>query len=133
MWPKLLMQYLPQLIDLLPHVTKALPRSGQVLALKDSGDDKLDALASGMRADMGKVAKAHLELAARLDEFAGYVGEAASEAKRARMAAELAQNHAREIEAQMRSLRLWVRVGMVLIVVLLMMVLALLMREPVHG
>ena len=133
MWPKLLMQYLPQLIELLPHVSRVVPMADKYLASKGANDEKLDALASGVRGDMGKVAKAHLELAARLDEFAGYVGDAANEAKRARMAAELAQNHAAEIEAQMRSLRLWVRVGLVLIVVLLVAMLSLLLREPMRG
>ena len=72
---------------------------------------------------------AHLEMARHLDRFSTQVTEALEEARRSRVAAELAQNHAAEVEAQMRSLRLWVRVGTVLILVLLLVLISLMVKQ----
>ena len=129
MWPKLLMQYLPQLIEMLPHVSRVVPMADKYLTAKGANDAKLDELAQGLRGDMGKVAKAHIALAEQLDTFSVHVGESAAEAKRARMAAELAQVRVQALEKQVAGLRLMlltvlVGVGLVLLLVVLAFVLA---------
>jgi len=95
MWPKLLMQYLPQLIELLPHVSRVVPAADKYLAQRGANDQKLDTLATSVRDDLGRVAKAHVSMATQLDTFAGQVTrigteahEAATEARLARLAAE---------------------------------------------
>ncbi len=132
MWSEFLMKNLPQLlVELIPHVQRALPRGDRALAAKSAADDtKLDELAASLRGDMGKVAKAHIALAEQLDAFSAHVGEGAAEAKRARMAAELAQAKVEALEKQVAGLRtlvvfVLVVVGLVFLLVLLAFVLAL--------
>ncbi len=129
MWPKLLMQYLPQLVELLPHVSRVVPMADKYLAQRNASDAKLDELAQSMRSDLGKVAKAHIALAEQLDAFATHVSEGAVEAKRARMAAELAQLRVETLEKQVAGLRTMV----VAILVAVMLVLALVVLAFVLG
>ena len=140
MWPKLLMQYLPQLFELMPHVTRVVPMADKYLQARSANESAVVTTLEGVRSDLGttsaglqtelaQVRKAHLEMAERLDEFAGRVELGVTEATRGRMAAELAQNHAAEVETQLRSLRLWVKVGVVLILVLLLVVISLMLKE----
>lgn len=136
-----------QLLELMPHFTRLLPMADRYLSSRSTRDEAHEAMLQGVaesvRTDLGRVAKAHVDASARLDEFAAHVGtiadgmgaiaveaRAAREmAEQARAAAALASNHAAEVEAQMRSLRLWVRVGLVLVVALLLVLVALVMRE----
>ena len=125
MWPKILMQYLPQLVELLPHVSRVVPMADKYMAQRGANDVKLDALAEGIRGDLGKVAKAHIILAEQLDVFAADVSESASEARRARVAAELAQKKAEGLEKQVASLRtVLIAILVVVALVLLLVVLA---------
>ncbi len=142
MWPKLLMQYLPQLVELLPHMRRMVPLADKMVEGRAAQERKLDELAAGIRGDLGKVAKAHVEMATHLDGFAGHVGgiereakaataaaqTAGREAERARIAAELASQHTAALQAQIQALRAWLLVGMAAIVVLLAAVLGLLVR-----
>ena len=73
MWPKILMQYLPQLVELLPHVSRVVPMADKYLAQRGANDVKLDALGDAVRGDLGKVAKAHIALAEQLDAFSVHV------------------------------------------------------------
>jgi hypothetical protein len=121
MWPKLLMQYLPQLVELLPHVSRVVPMADKYLAQRGAKDEKLDALAEGVRGDLGKVAKAHIALAEQLDAFSVHVSEGAAEAKLARMAAELAQLKVETLEKRVAGLRSLVVVSLVAVIVMLAM------------
>lgn len=129
MWPKILMQYLPQLIELLPHVSRVVPMADKYMAQRGANDVKLDALADGVRGDMGKVAKAHIALAEQLDAFSVHVIEGAADAKRARMAAELAEMKVEALEKRVAGLRavliaILLGVGLILLLVVLVFVLA---------
>lgn len=95
MWPKLLMQYLPQLVELLPHVSRVVPAADKYLAQRGTSDAKLNSIATTVRDDLGRVARAHVDMATQLDAFAGQVLAisaetklATAEASRARVAAE---------------------------------------------
>ena len=133
MWPKLLMQYLPQLVELLPHVSRVVPMADKYLAQRNASDEKLDALGDSVRGDLGKVAKAHIALAEQLDVFAGSVSESASEAKRARMAAELAQLKVEALAKQLAALRSLVVVSVVgVLLVLALVVLAFVLGARSH-
>ena len=122
MWPKLLKHYLHQLMELLPHVSRVVPIADKYLAQRGASDEKLDAIAESVRGDLGKVAKAHIALAEQLDAFATHVSEGAAEAKRARMAAELAQLRVEALEKQMAGLRSLVLAGLVAVVLVLSLV-----------
>ncbi len=135
MWPKLMMQLLPQLMDLLPHVSRVVPAADRYLAQRGANDAKLDALASGVRDDLGRVAKAHVAMATQLDAFATEVGrigtqskEAAAEATRARMAAELLQARLSQTERSVGTLRNLLVVALVLLVAALVMLMVLLLH-----
>ncbi len=133
MWPKLLVQYLPQLIELLPHVSRVVPAADKYLAQKGVSDEKLDALGESVRGDLGRVAKAHIALAEQLDVFAGSVSEAAAEAKRSRMAAELAQLKVEALGRQLQALRSLVTVCVVaVLLVLALVVLAFVLGARSH-
>ena len=122
MWPKLLMQYLPQLVELLPHVSRVVPMADKYMAQRNANDAKLDEMAQSVRGDLGKVAKAHIALAEQLDAFATHVSEGVAEAKRARMAAELAQLRVVELEKQVAGLRSLVVASLVAVILVLALV-----------
>lgn len=142
MWPKLLMQYLPQLVELLPHMRRMVPMADKLMEGRAAQERKLDELATGLRGDLGKVAKAHVEMATHLDGFAGHVAgierearsataaaqTAGREAERARVAAELAGQQTAALQTQVETLRLWVVLGMTAILILLAIVVMLLAR-----
>ncbi len=133
MWPKLLMQYLPQLVELLPHAARVVPMADKYLAQRNANDAKLEELAQNMRGDLGKVAKAHIALAEQLDMFATHVSEGAAEAKRARMAAELAQLKVESLERQIAGLRsMVVAILVAIVLVLLLVVLAFVLGARSH-
>ena len=133
MWPKLFVQYLPQLLELLPHVSRVVPMADKYLAQRSVSDGKLDALGESVRGDLGKVAKAHIALAEQLDAFAAHVSEGAAEAKRARMAAELAQLRVEALEKQVAGLRSLVLASLVAIVLVLgLVVLAFVLGARSH-
>ena len=117
------MQYLPQLVELLPHVSRVVPIADKYLAQRNASDAKLEALAQSVRGDLGKVAKAHIALAEQLDTFAVHVSESAAESKRARMAAELAQLKVEALERQITRLRSIVTASLVAILLILMLIL----------
>ena len=94
MWPKLLMQYLPQLVELLPHMRRMVPMADKMMEGRAAREAKLDELAAGLRGDLGKVAKAHVEMATHLDGFAGHVAGIEREARAATAAAQMAGREA---------------------------------------
>ena len=75
MWPKLL----PQLLEMLPHLSRLLPVADKYMAQRAQKDAQtetaLHELQTSVRMDMGKVARVHMELAGKLDQFAGHVDE----------------------------------------------------------
>ena len=154
MWPKLLMQYAPQLIELLPHVKRLLPMAdqhlrasaaneqalaemtagvegslGQVAKALDGVSKGLDGMTVAVEASLGRVAKAHTEMAVKLDEFTGHMTEAATETKRARRAAELVQTRLDALEKGQASLRTLALTGLVMALILAGLLIALLLRE----
>ena len=54
MWPKLLMQYLPQLIELLPHVRRVVPMADRYLQGRSAGDAALAGSLEGLRGELGQ-------------------------------------------------------------------------------
>ena len=155
MWPKVLMQ----LVELLPHASRLLPLADRYLSASGSNekalatmgesltamDGSLGAMAAGVQGSLGQVARAHVDVAGRLDAFAaehlalaarleesvGQVTEIGIEAKRARRAAELAQTRVDALEKQLAAMRTLVLAGMGGLLALLVAVLVLLVRGHV--
>ena len=135
MWPEFILKNLPQLlVELIPHVQRALPsRADMHPATKSEDNAKFEELTASLRGDMGKVAKAHIALAEQLDAFATHVSEGAAEAKRSRMAAELTQLRMETLEKQVAGLRTLVIAGlMAVLLVLALVVLAFVLGARSH-
>ena len=164
MWPKLLLQ----LVEFLPHATRLMPLADRYLNANstDAGANAetlaateraileltdrsmqanvaaLNAVSEQVQGSLGKVARAHIEMAARLDQFtgiaakidevAGQVTEVGIEAKRARRASELAQTRVDALEKQLASLRTLLLSGLVTMTVLLLLVILLLFRSHIN-
>lgn len=156
MWPKLLMQFAPQLVELLPHVKRLLPMAdqhlqtsaanekamaematelqgslGQVAAALGGMAGVIDGMGTAVQGSLGRVAQAHTDMATKLDAFVGQMGEVGTEAKRARRAAELAQTRVDTLEKQMAGMRTMLLAGLGIVAVLLLAVLVLLVRGHV--
>ena len=165
MWPKLLLQ----LVEFLPHATRLMPLADRYLSANATNANAIDAdalaateraildhnersmqanaaalngVAEQVQGSLGKVARAHIEMAAKLDEFngmaarldqfTGQVTEIGTEAKRARRASELAQTRVDALEKQIGSMRTLLVSGLATIAVLLLLVILLIFRSHIN-
>ncbi len=125
MWPKVI----AQLFELLPHISRMVPLADRYLSSKSANDQALTTLSDEVRSDLGRVAKAHVDLAAHLDEFAGFVTATAADAKSARAAAESTQTRITSIERQLVTLRTLALVVLVLLVLVAALLVWLLVQH----
>ena len=105
MWPKAL----SQLIELAPHITRLLPLADR--ALKDKEKDKsateessrkaLDAMAEGLRGDLGQVTAAHAGLYRELHDQSEKLSSLNTELRASNLAAEAAEARLTRIEARL--------------------------------
>lgn len=145
MWPKLLLQ----LVEFLPHATRLLPvadrylqangtnertteaveRTGQALAATEravrANGQVVERVAERLDDSLGKVARAHTEMAAGLDAFRAEVAEIGADAKRTRRASDLVQTRVDALEKQVAGMQRVMLAGMAVIVALLLAVLAI--------
>jgi ElaB/YqjD/DUF883 family membrane-anchored ribosome-binding protein len=129
MWPKVLMQ----LVELLPHVTRLVPVADRYFASKQAGEKAnqaaLVAMAEGVQADLGQVAKAHAGLYRKLLEQEAQLAEMRDEVRQAKTAVEQQGHRVEALEAKLASASLWIRIGMSMSVVMLIVILGLLLRK----
>ena len=162
MWPKLF----TQLVEFLPHATRLMPLADRYLNANAGNADAdaraatertmleltdrsiqanaaaLNTVSEQVQASLGKVARAHIEMAAKLDQFTGMAAtldgftgqviEIGTEVKRARRASELAQTRVDALEKQLTSLRTLLLSGLAVVVVLLLVVIVLLVRSHIN-
>lgn len=102
MWPKVL----AQLFELLPHISRVVPLADRYLSTRSSTDTAITTMATDVRSDLGRVAKAHMDLAERLDQFAGHVDGIAAEARQTRAAAQNVEVRITALERHLGGLRL---------------------------
>ncbi len=141
MWPKLLVQYLPHLIDLLPHVKRVVPIADKLLVSSAANQKALDDLSAGVQGSLGDVARAHIDLATRLDSFVAHVGEIslattdtaretsriATETSRTASAIASVETRLTTVEQTLRTLRtLLVLLGLAALTILILLVVLLL-------
>ena len=129
MWPKVLMQ----LMELLPHATRLIPIADRYFASKQANERAneaaLVAMAEGVQADLGQVTKAHAGLYRKLQEQEGQIAELRDEVRQARTALEQYGHKVEAQEQRLASANLWIRIGMSVSTVLLIVILGLLLRK----
>ena len=128
MWPKVL----TQLFELLPHISRMVPLADRYLSSRSSTDTAIATLSDGVRSDLGRVAKAHVDLAGRLDEFAAHVDAIAAETRQTRAAAQNTEVRITALERSIGSLRpllLTLLAAVLVAVVLLIAVLVLILHS----
>ncbi len=129
MWPKLV----AQLFELLPHITRLVPMADRYFSQKSASEKATEAamlaMAEGVRGDLGQVTKAHAGLYRQLQEQSAQIAEVGEEAKRTRLVIEVVENRLAAIEQRVSAIGMWVKLGLSITVVLLVMVITLLMRR----
>ncbi len=143
MWPKVLAQLIPQLIDLLPHVKRVVPLADKYLCSKAANDAALAAMAEGVRGDLGKVATANADLSGQIASLSSQInglsaqiataGETISTvgetADQARSAATALGKSVVTIDRELRGLRSLVVATLVAAILLIIMVCWLLLTR----
>src|SRR5258707_13321658 len=126
MWPKVI----AQLFELLPHITRLVPMADTYFCSKASSEKVTEAamvaMADGVRGDLGKVTKAHAGLYRQLQDQSAQIAEVFEEVKRARLSIEQHEHRMLALEANVTSLGWWVKAGVSLLVVLLIVVIVML-------
>jgi hypothetical protein len=129
MWPKVI----AQLFELLPHISRLVPLADRYFASKASAEKAneaaLAAMAEGVRGDLGQMTKAHVGLYRQLQDLSAQVAEVGDEGKRARMLLEVQENRLAALEERTRAIGLWVKMGVSVMVVLLVVAISLLARR----
>ena len=75
-------------------------------------------MAEGVRGDLGQVTKAHAGLYRQLQDQSAQITEVGEEVKRARLAVEQHDHRMEALELRLKSLGLWVKAGVSVLVVL---------------
>lgn len=128
MWPKVI----AQLFELLPHIARLVPMADRYLSTKTASEKAneaaMQAMAEGVRGDLGQVTKAHAGLYRQLQDQSAQIAEISEEVKRARLAVEQHDHRMEALELRMTSLGLWVKSGLSLLAVLAIVVIVLLVQ-----
>jgi hypothetical protein len=126
MWPKVLM-------ELLPHVSRLIPPvADRYFASKGSAggvNDATVALADALQADLGQVASAHAGLYRVVQEQGNQIADVTEEVRRARRSLEQYDHRLETIDRRLASLNLWLKAGISLLTILVIVVLVLLLKK----
>lgn len=129
MWPRVLMQ----LVELLPHVSRLLPIADRYLSSKAAGERASEAtlavMAEGVQADLGQVAKAHASLYRQLQEQGIQLAAVGEDVRHLRTSLDQSERRVVTLEQRVRTLNLWIKIGVSLTTALLLVILGLLLRK----
>jgi len=121
-----------QLVELLPHVTRLVPMVDRFFASKvaseKANEAALAAMAEGVRGDLGQVTAAHAGLYRQLQDQSAQIAEVATDVRQVRRTIESQAERLAALEKQVAMVKLWVQVGIGLLVVGFGVVIALLVR-----
>jgi hypothetical protein len=125
MWPRLI----AQLIELMPQATRLMPMADNYLAVRREGAKAqagaLADLAENLRVDVGRVTDSYNGLARQIGEQKAQIA-ALKDAVEVAQTQSMTQTKQLEwITTDVNTLRVWVKFGVVIIVLLLLAVLAL--------
>ena len=120
MWPRLI----AQLVELLPHATRLLPLADNYFSTRRESERTqaaaMAAMGDGLREDMGKIAISHTGLARQLAEQKQQIA-VLQESLDVTQTNYITQTKQLEwITSDLNTVRVWVKFGIVLIVVLLL-------------
>src|SRR5882757_9540605 len=128
MWPKVI----AQLFELLPHITRLVPMADKYLSSKTASEKAneaaMAAMAEGVRGDLGQVTTAHAGLYRQLQDQSAQIAEVSTDVRQVRRTIESQAERLAAIEKQVATVRLWVQVGVGLLVAGFGVVIALLVR-----
>jgi hypothetical protein len=128
MWPKVI----AQLFELLPHISRLLPMAdkyfNQKTATEKATEAAMAAMAEGVRGDLGQVTKAHVGLYRQLQEQSAQITGVSEEVKATRLSVEQQANRVEALELTVSSLGLWLKIGVSLLVVLVVIAIVLLIQ-----
>ena len=128
MWPKLI----AQLFELLPHISRLVPMAdkyfSQKAAAEKANEAALAAMAEGVRGDLGQVTRAHAGLYRQLQDLSAQVTVVGETAEAARVAASKQDGRVEALERQVAAIGVWVKVGVLVLVVMGGVVIWLLVR-----
>jgi len=95
MWPK-------ALLELAPHIVRLVPAANRFLQDKAAGDDAnrkaMEAMAEGLRGDLGQVTAAHAGLYRQLNEQSESLSAIKAAAESARLTAESAEGRVARLQ-----------------------------------
>jgi hypothetical protein len=122
-----------QLVELLPHAARLIPVADRYFASKSAAEQAnmaaLAAMSEGVQADLGQVTKAHAGLYRQLQEQGAQVAAVGDDVRKVRSALEQSERRVGMLEQKVASLNLWVRTGVSVSTVLLLIILGLLLRK----
>jgi hypothetical protein len=128
MWPKVI----AQLFELLPHVSRLVPMADRFFSSKAAAEKAneaaLAAMAEGVRGDLGQVTKAHAGLYRQLQDQSAQITLVAADVKQASVTLDQQDHRLETLGRQMKTLGLWVKAGISLLVLLLAVIIWLLLR-----
>src|SRR5436305_10462617 len=128
MWPKAL----AQLIELAPHAARLLPMADKFFSAKTAGEEAnrkaMEAMADGLRGDLGQVTASHAGLYRQLNNQSEKLAEISAEARAARAAAEAANARITHLERRLDRIGGLLLIVTLLAVVLLVIAIVLLRR-----
>ena len=129
MWPKILAQLIPQLVDLLPHVKRVVPMADKFLSSKAASDAAIAAMAAGVRTDLGEVANANAGLSRQMNDLGAQIATVGETAEQARTSATALGDSVATLHRELRSLRSLLVATLVFVVLLAVMVAWLLLTR----
>jgi chromosome segregation ATPase len=101
MWPKAI----AQLIELAPHAARLLPMADKFFQSKTAGEEAnrkaMEAMAEGLRGDLGQVTSSHAGLYRQLNDQSEKLAEISVEARAARAAAESVETRITHLERRL--------------------------------
>lgn len=129
MWPKAI----AQLIEVLPHAARLLPVADKFFQSKTAGEEAnrraMEAMADGLRGDLGQVTAAHAGLYRQLNDQSEKLAEISAEARAARAAADAADARVANLERRLDRMAMLLLLIASLAVVLLILSVILVLRH----
>ena len=128
MWPKLI----AQLFELLPHITRIVPMADKYFSSRTASEKATEAamaaMAEGVRGDLGQVTKAHAGLYRQLQDQSAQIATLSEDLKLTRQSMEKDEHRMSTLESNVSALGWWVKAGVSLLAVLLVVVIFLLVH-----
>ena len=106
-----------------------VPLADRYLKTRSANDAAITSLGESVRTDLGRVAKAHIDLAGRLDEFAAHVDIIATETRQTRAAAQNVELRITTLEQRLATQRLLLAMTLAVNVLSMILLAALLLRS----